>query len=125
LAWLGVGAEAKAEGKLLPFESSAGFNKGVDGEVQADQSEDTLNRGPLMVGKMVFVILAHQGRCSKNGEKHKYQSGGLEPEGVKRSAYGNKKRFPAGKDRIEQAVFLYNALQSIFNCGNLRHFPLL
>ena len=75
-----------------------------------------------MVGKMVLVVLAHQRRCSENGEQHKDQAGGLEPKGIKRAAHRDDKRFSAGKDRIEQAVFLYNALQSIFYRGNLCHF---
>ena len=75
-----------------------------------------------MVGKMVFVVLAHQGRGAEYGKKDEHQAGGLEPEGVKCAAYRDDKRFSAGKDRIEQAVFLYNALQSIFYRGNLCHF---
>jgi hypothetical protein len=94
----------------------------MDRKVQADYGKNCLDRSALVVGKMVFVVLAHQRRCPKNGEKHEHQPGGLEPEGVKRAAYGDDKRFSAGKDRIEQAVFLYNALQSIFYRGNLCHF---
>ena len=107
---------------LLTLESAAGFNEGMDRKVKAHHGEDCLNRGALMVGKMVFVVLAHQRRGAQNGEKDKHQAGSLEPESVKRAAYGNDKGFSAGKDRIEQAVFLYNALQSIFYSGNLCHF---
>lgn len=107
---------------LLPLESAAGFNKRMHRKVQAHDGEDSLDRGALVVGKMVFVVLAHQGRCPKNGEQHEHQAGGLEPEGVSRAAHGDDKRFSAGKDRVEQAVFLYNALQSIFYRGNLCHF---
>ena len=91
-------------------------------KVKADHSENCFNRGTLMVGKVVFVVLAHQRRGAQDGKKHEHQAGGLEPESVKRAAYGNHERFSAGKDRIEQAVFLYNALQSIFYSGNLCHF---
>ena len=91
-------------------------------KVKADHSKDGLNRDALMIGKVVFMVLAHQRCGAKNGEKHKHQAGGLEPEGVKRAAHGRDKRFSAGKDRIEQAVFLYNALQSIFYRGDLCHF---
>jgi hypothetical protein len=94
----------------------------MDRKVKADYGEDSFNRGALMIGKMVFVVLAHQRRGAEDSEKHKHQAGGLEPEGVKRAAHGQDKRFSAGKDRIEQAVFLYNALQSIFYRGNLCHF---
>ena len=75
-----------------------------------------------MIGKVVFVVLAHQRCGAEDSEKHKHQAGGLEPESVKGAAYGRDKRFSAGKDRIEHAVFLYNALQSIFYRGNLCHF---
>jgi hypothetical protein len=94
----------------------------MDRKVQANHREDSFNRNALMVSKMISVVLAHQGRGSQNGKQHKHQACGLEPEGVKRAAYGDDKRFSAGKDRIEQAVFLYNALQSIFYRGNLCHF---
>jgi hypothetical protein len=108
--------------KLFPLESAAGLNERMDRKIQAHDGEDSLNRGALMIGKMVFVVLAHEGRGAENGEKYEHQARGLEPEGIKRAAYGHNKRFSAGKDRIEQAVFLYNALQSIFNRGNLCHF---
>ncbi|HEX3154215.1 MAG TPA: hypothetical protein VHV32_06290, partial [Candidatus Angelobacter sp.] len=85
--------------RLFPLESAAGFDKGVDGEVKADQRENSLNRCPLVVGKVVFMVLAHQGGCPQNGEKNEDQAGGLEPEGIKRAADGNNKRFSAGKDR--------------------------
>jgi hypothetical protein len=94
----------------------------MDRKVKADYGEDRFNRGALMVGKVVFVVLAHQGRGAEHGKKDKHETCGLEPESVKSAAYGGDKRFSAGKDRIEQAVFLYNALQSIFYRGNLCHF---
>ena len=59
---------------------------------------------------------------AEHGKKHKHQAGGLEPESIKGAAHGRDKRFSAGKDRVEQAVFLYNGLQSIFYRGNLCHF---
>jgi hypothetical protein len=108
--------------KLFSLESAAGFDEGMDREVQADYGEDCLYRGALMVGKVVFVVLAHQGRGAKHGKKHEHESGGLEPESVKGAAHGRDKRFSAGKDRVKQAVFLYNGLQSIFYRGNLCHF---
>src|SRR5579859_387424 len=107
---------------LLPLESAAGFDEGVDRKVEADYGKYRFNRGTLVIGKMVFMVLAHQGRGTQDGKKHEHEAGGLEPEGVKSAAYGRDKRFSAGKDRIEQAVFLYNALQSIFYRGNLCHF---
>jgi len=94
----------------------------VHSKVKADYGEDRFNRETLMVSKVVFVVLAYQGRGAKHGEKHKHQTGGLEPESVKSAAQRRDKRFSAGKDRVEQAVFLYNALQSIFYSGNLCHF---
>jgi hypothetical protein len=107
---------------LLPFKSAARLNERMHRKVQADYGEDCFNRGALVIGKMVFMVLAHQGRGAKHGKKHEHESGGLEPESVKGAAHGRDKRFSAGKDRIEQAVFLYNALQSIFYRGNLCHF---
>jgi hypothetical protein len=94
----------------------------MHGKVKADNGEDGFNRGALVVGKVVFVVLAHQGRCAQHGKKDKHQAGGLEPESIKGAAYRDDKRFSAGKDRIEHTVFLYNALQSIFYRGNLCHF---
>jgi hypothetical protein len=102
--------QSKVGRKLFSLESAAGLNKGVDGEVQADHSKDCLNRGPLVVSKVVFVVLAYQRRGAKHGKKHKHQAGGLEPECVKGAAHRRDKRFSAGKDRVEQTVFLYNAL---------------
>jgi hypothetical protein len=107
---------------LFPFESAAGFDERVHRKVEADQSEDCFNDDALMVGKVVFVVLARQGRGAKHSKKDEHQAGGLEPESVKRAAHGNDKRLSAGKDRIKQAVFLYNALHSIFDSGNLCHF---
>jgi hypothetical protein len=112
----------RSGGKLFPLESAAGFDERMHRKVKADHGEDSFNRGALMIGKVVFMVLAHQRRGAEDSEKHKYQAGGLEPEGVKRAAHGHDKRFSAGKDRIEQAVFLYNALQSIFYRGDLCHF---
>lgn len=118
------GRELKADRLelLLPFESAAGFDERMHRKVKADDGKDGFNCGALVIGKMVFVVLAHQGRGTQDGKKDEHEAGGLEPEGVKRAAYGDDKRFSAGKDRVEQAVFLYNALQSIFYRGNLCHF---
>ena len=90
-------------------------------KVEADHSEDGFNDDALVVGKVVFVVLAHQGRGAQHRKKDKHQAGGLEPKGIKRAAYGRDKRFSAGKDRVEQAEFLYNGLHSVFYRGNLRH----
>ena len=93
----------------------------MHGKVEADHSEDGLNHDALVVGKVVSVVLADQGRGAENGKKDEHQACGLKPKCVKGAAYRRDKRFSAGKDRVEQAVFLYNALYSIFNRGNLGH----
>src|SRR5947209_168793 len=90
-------------------------------KVEADQSENGFDDDALMVGKVVFVVLTYQGRRAQHRKKDEHQAGGLEPKRVKGAAYGRDKGFSAGKDRVEQAVFLYNALYSIFNRGNLGH----
>src|SRR5579859_7772901 len=107
---------------FLTLESAAGFDEGMHRKVKTYHGEDSLDGDALMVDKMVFMVLPHQGRGAQDGKKHKHKAGGLEPEGVKCAAYGDDERFSAGKDRVEQAVFLYNALQSIFYRGNLCHF---
>ena len=48
--------------KLFSLESAAGFDEGMDRKVQADDGEDRFNRGALVIGKVVFVVLAHQRR---------------------------------------------------------------
>ena len=56
----GAGFEEKALELLLPLESAARLNERMHRKVQADYGEDCFNRGALMIGKMVFVVLAHQ-----------------------------------------------------------------
>ena len=90
-------------------------------KVEADQGKDAFNGDALVIGKVVFMILLHQRRGAKHGEKCVHQAGRLEPESVKRSAYGKDKRLSTGKDRVEHPVFLYNALQRVFDTGNLGH----
>lgn len=75
-----------------------------------------------MVSHIMAVILLDEGGDPSPGKQHKNQPGGLQPEGVKCAAHIDEQRLPAGKDRIDQSVFLYNALQSIFDGRNLRHF---
>ena len=70
---------------------------------------------------MVEPVLADQGSGPSQGENHEDQTGGLEPKGVERSPHRKYKGLPARKHRIEQAIFLYNALQRILDIGNLRH----
>ena len=108
--------------KLFALEGAARLDERMHCKVQADYGEDCFNRGALMVGKVIFVVLTYQGRSAENRKKDEHQAGGLEPESVKGAAHGRDKRFSAGKDRVEQAVFLYNALYSIFYRGNLCHF---
>src|SRR5260221_5060073 len=87
-----------------------------------DQSYGSHNPKAHAVRKVVKTVMVVQVPYSVAGKHQEDQPGGLEIEGVKRAADGDDERFSAGKDRIEQAVFLYNALQSIFNSGNLCHF---
>jgi hypothetical protein len=94
----------------------------MQGEVSTNQGKRSHNQETFMVSHVVAVILLDQGGDPGAGKQHKNQTGGLEPEGVKCAAHVDEQGLSAGKDRIEQAVFLYNALQSIFDGRNLRHF---
>src|SRR5438270_13602484 len=107
--------------KLFALEGAARLDERMHCKVQADYGEDCFNRGALMVGKVIFVVLTYQGRGAENRKEDEHQAGGLQPKRVKGAAYRRNKGFAAGKDRVEQAVFLYNALYSIFNRGNLGH----
>src|SRR5579864_5232106 len=71
---------------------------------------------------MVSFILANDRRPAAEGEKHEHQTGCLQPERIKGAADRDDERFSAGKDSVEDAVFLYNGLQRILNSGNFRHF---
>jgi hypothetical protein len=107
--------------ELFPLESAAGFYEGVHRETGQDQSYGSHNPKAHAVRKVVKTVMVVQVPYSVAGKHQEDQTGRLEPERIERSAYGEDKRFSAGKDRVEQPVFLYNALQSIFDSGNLGH----
>ncbi len=75
-----------------------------------------------MVSKMVDAVMPNQ-RCSSAQREHKKdQPCGLEPERIESPANGKNQRLSPGQQRIEQAVFLYNGLESVLYVGNFRHF---
>src|SRR5438445_702115 len=55
--------------KLFALEGAARLDERMHCKVQADYGEDCFNRGALMVGKVIFVVLTYQGRGAENRKK--------------------------------------------------------
>ena len=89
---------------------------------EADHGENDFNGHALVIGKMVFSILANKRGPAAEGEKHEHQAGCLQPQGIKGATEGNNQGFAAGERGLQKPVFLYNGLQRIFDSGNFRHF---
>lgn len=75
-----------------------------------------------MISQTVLMILPDEIGGPQAGEKDKDQPCSLQPEGIEGPADGDDKRLAPGKYRVQQAVFLYNTLQCIFDIGNSWHF---
>jgi hypothetical protein len=110
------------EAMLFSFERAFGFHEGERSKISAGQSKGAFNGHAFMVGKVVGAVLPYQGAGAAKGKEHEDQAGHLQPESIEGPAERDDHGFGSGKHGVEQAVFLYNALHGIFDCGNLRHF---
>jgi len=96
----------------------------VQGEIGANSGESQLDPEALGVGGAKFPVPG-QGGSAAYRQDHEDQARRLQPEDIGGPAYGNHKGLAPGENRVQKAVFLYNALQGVFDIGNFGHLGLL
>jgi hypothetical protein len=96
------GDGSRAEVNLLfAFDSATGSGEGNHGKPGANEGKDGFNGEALMVSKVIGPVLPKERETAAAGEKQEKQAGGLEPEGIERTTYGNHQRFSTGKRSAE------------------------